>query len=845
MKIRRQENNKMKYFFSTLLELPLWTSLAREQARYIFERMESNEPNSKQIFFSPKHPYWTKTEQVEADLKEQGFDSLDAETMGIVTLLLSDALENGSVTLSISQIQKALAGEDSTSIKERVKNYFSNRKRKDLSLLTFLDASYVKDHLNLISQKISDPEYLKELSELSNNTDFEVVLEYQKSSVLDMRSPYEDPKKENISFKEIDPYPDTPSDALNVEELKKPIVFSIGNFYFARYYASEVKIANILNHRLSSQNPFFDRSDDSKNKLLTILKGLFPKENLDKDIKYDWQKVAVAMSFLHSFSVITGGPGTGKTTTVAKLLVATALLRKALGNATNLTIGLAAPTGKAAARMKESLKNSFSDPNVKLGEFIKITLSELGLSPEYSPEQLILESDTVTLHSLLGMYPGSLKAVNNHQNTLKYDIIVVDEVSMVDLMMMRNLLDALDEDTAIVLLGDHDQLSSVSAGTVLGDICSDLKKGGTNIPSEDQKLLHELTKTDLAEGVMANGIVKLLYSRRFNEKSAIGKLASIVNSDSADKEELDQFFKNDQGINVTNNYANFKEGVYLGIPKIDSKDTDDKKKGIDDSDMLDLLRKNTFIKYVPRRNSSNDDESSLSFKNYFDSILAIPEVCLSVAEQSATPNDEHISEGLKEVFDNILKFRVLSPVHDGDLGERKLNFEYNKNSCDYVNQSINEQINSKEVSIYDSDWFPGKVFLITKNNYNWDLHNGDTVIAGWDPKYPNSKRIWVKRESKQDNGQEVSSFESLPFNMIPDLSLGYVLTVHKSQGSEFDHTVIVLPETSGNSTKELFYTAITRAKTKLSIYAKVETIKEAISRTTDRMSGLCSRLISY
>ncbi|WP_290784930.1 exodeoxyribonuclease V subunit alpha, partial [Halomonas sp.] len=260
--------------------------------------------------------------------------------------------------------------------------------------------------------------------------------------------------------------------------------------------------------------------------LSKVLDALFPTS-----ATLDWQKAACALAARSPFAVITGGPGTGKTTTVVKLL---ALLQTlALGEGRRaLRIRLAAPTGKAAARLNESIAGQVAGLSLDgLSD-----LWEPNLLGEKAVDQLrrAIPTEVTTLHRLLGSRPDTRHFRHNARNPLPLDVLVVDEASMVDVEMMAALLDALPPRARLVLLGDKDQLASVEAGSVLGDLCA-RAEGGHYTPATADWLAEATGQALPPEMLDAEGapldqaIAMLRHSHRFDAESGIGQLASAVN----------------------------------------------------------------------------------------------------------------------------------------------------------------------------------------------------------------------------------------------------------------------------------------------------------------------------
>lgn len=475
-------------------------------------------------------------------------------------------------------------------------------------------------------------------------------------------------------------------------------------------------------------------SDIEMDVLRDGLERYFPSENL---FDLNWQQVAAALSVLQQFSVISGGPGTGKTTTVVRILAL--LLEQAIQSGKNLSIAMSAPTGKAAARLKESVQQQ--KHNLPAKEEIRGAIPDLAM----------------TLHQLLGARrAGGFRY--SKDNPLPYDIVVIDEASMVDLTMMAKLLDALPSDTRLILLGDKDQLASVEAGSVLGDICfpdenrysdstiSVLQNLGLPVPNE----MGEQENT----GTLIDNITFLEHSYRFGADSGIGRLAQAINrGDATTAKEI------------------------LGSEKY-----------------------------------SDVQFNELAKENILDSLF--PEL-LSHAKELAKSKDHAAA------VDRLKKQIVLCVHRRGNLGSEQINT--------WMEKLLRRELN---ISKYEQ-WYAGRPILITRNDYTLKLRNGDLGIV-W--KGPNQDTAVFfegeEREFRTINPVRLSHFEN-----------AYALTVHKSQGSEFDEVHIILPaESSPILTRELLYTAITRARKKVTLWGNLSVLKDGVEATIRRSSGLRERL---
>ncbi|OEY70922.1 exodeoxyribonuclease V subunit alpha [Rheinheimera salexigens] len=276
-----------------------------------------------------------------------------------------------------------------------------------------------------------------------------------------------------------------------------PLVLAEKRLYLHRLFQAEQIVKQQISQRVQQQINLTDKVKQNISQLFTA----------DEQKETDWQKLACVMALQRHFAIITGGPGTGKTTTVVKLL---ALLLQS--TASKITIKLAAPTGKAAVRLTESISGAIAN-----------------LPTDF---QAAIPTEVVTLHRLLGAMPNRRQFKHNAEQPLALDVLVVDEASMVDLEMMAALLQALPSHARLILLGDKDQLASVEAGSVLGDLCRGAEKG-QYLP-QTLALLAPFTASDLSPwqgaGTELNqATVMLRKSHRFDAKSGIGQLAFAVN----------------------------------------------------------------------------------------------------------------------------------------------------------------------------------------------------------------------------------------------------------------------------------------------------------------------------
>ncbi|MDF2154403.1 exodeoxyribonuclease V subunit alpha [Vibrio sp. CAU 1672] len=469
----------------------------------------------------------------------------------------------------------------------------------------------------------------------------------------------------------------------------------------------------------------------------------------------NWQKVAASVALTRRFAVISGGPGTGKTTTVTKLLAA--LIAQA-GRERNLTIKLVAPTGKAAARLTESIGKA---------------VQELPVAPELKAQ---IPTESSTLHRLLGAIPASSEFRHHRHNPLHLDILVIDEASMVDLPMMYKVVDALPKHARVILLGDKDQLASVEAGAVLGDICSFNAYG---YGKEQASAVAHLTGFDTlahsanSTAMIADSLCMLQKSYRFDARSGIGQLAKAVNAGSAAR--VDSVWNRD-----------FSDIEHFGL------------------------------------NSQNYNQMVQTLVQEYGHYLK------RIGQQNIDPKTgepETLTHKAKAVLDTFNQCRLLCAIREGDFGVSGLN------------QRIEKALAARKlIQTQDELWYHGRPVMVTRNDHGLGLYNGDIGICMRDDS-ESEPRLKVFFELPDGSVKSV-----LP-SRVPEHETAYAMTIHKSQGSEFDYTLMILPpDFSPILTRELIYTGITRAKKRLAMYVDMNVLKRGIKARTIRASGLIERL---
>ncbi len=507
---------------------------------------------------------------------------------------------------------------------------------------------------------------------------------------------------------------------------QQPLRLFAKHLYFARYDDYEREFVEAVKAR-NALSTNFDLTE-----LGNLLSHYFKNSGA-----LDWQKVACAVACLKRFCIISGGPGTGKTTTVTKLLA----ILQSLYSKVPLKVQLVAPTGKAAARLSESIAGA---------------KQYLNLDSQIAKH---IPDTAQTLHRLLGVIHLSNKFRHNRQNPLDVDLVILDEASMVDLAMLAKLFDALPSHARVILLGDKDQLSSVDTGNVLSDLCRPLTLGvDHNYTPETAKALAQLLNMPMNAAKptsyeLNDNLAYLQVSHRFKTDSGIGRLAKAVNS----------------------NDLNALNEVYH-------------------SNSADLMF------------SSLESD----FKGFIDRAAERYSVYLAAIHNGDSIRDIHLA------FAN---YQVLCATRVGPYGTNELNMK------------IEKQLGQQQLIKRTGNFYIGMPIMISENNYQLNLFNGDIGII-----------------IEDENGRLMASFiddqgaeRVISTTRLPQFDTVYAMTIHKSQGSEFKHVAMLLPVNSPVLNRQLVYTGITRAKESFELVSLAGGLERAMARTVSRYSGLCAR----
>ncbi|MFT4203621.1 MAG: exodeoxyribonuclease V subunit alpha [Chitinophagaceae bacterium] len=518
------------------------------------------------------------------------------------------------------------------------------------------------------------------------------------------------------------------SQGANVQE--RPFVLDKERLYMQRYFRYEIGLIEKIKAMVVAGN---QRATERAAQLATLqpqLNQLFPSDTTETD----WQKIAACFALLNDFTIITGGPGTGKTTTVSKILELLLLQNP------DITIALAAPTGKAAARMTESLRNAAG-------------------SLSAATQEKFAELKPSTIHRLLGTVKDSLYFKHGKDNPLVYDVIIVDECSMIDIALFSTLLDAIGEQTRLILLGDKDQLSSVEVGSLFGDLCKTVAP--LNHFSKDRLdllkpvLAKENIPTNDALHFLQNNIVVLQISRRFDKEKGIGKLADAVIYNRQDALEA-LLHKEEEQIAFDFSYS---ESVWKDFAK--------------------------------------------GYADYIE------------------------TDSIKESLLRLDHQRMLCAVREGEHGTVRMN------------QKIEDYLLSQgKIDGKGNTFYHNRPIMVLENNYELGLYNGDIGLLrkGND----GVVKAWFLDSDNKDTG-----LKSVLPGLISKMETVFAMTIHKSQGSEFDRVMVVLPDSHRSEqllTREILYTAVTRAKRWVLVAASQATIRETAERQVRRSSGVGERL---
>ncbi len=607
-----------------------------------------------------------------------------------------------------------------------------------------------------------------------------------------------------------------------------PLVRDGPRLYLRRYWQYEQSVRHAMDARLALGAPPVGAPDAALARrdraLGTALSVLFPRPTTAPAMATDWQQVACALATRHRLSIVTGGPGTGKTTTVVRLLAVLQFLRLSGADAPDpaeasppmarapaplprLRIRLAAPTGKAAARLNESIAGAVGSlplDGLPLGDAVRDAIP----------------TTVTTLHRLLGSRPGTRHFRHGPGQPLPLDVLVIDEASMVDLEMMATVLAALPASARLVLLGDKDQLASVEAGAVLGELCARADAGHFTPATRDwvrerTGQVIDDTWVDPAGRPLDQAVVTLRHSHRFSAGSGIGQLAAAVNAgDAARARKLVHAGLADLAVvRLDRSAASLPALVLDGAP--------------------DAFGADLFTDLPPAvglRDTWRDMHRH--------------------RPPAGAPQPE-LDAWAAGVLKALSRIQVLCALRHGPFG------------VDGMNQRIAQLLRAEGLVSADAGWYAGRPVMVTRNDHRLGLMNGDVGITlalpDGDPdanadaaptadadvprarpprSVPDAGRLRVAFPLGDGSGGVRWVLPS----RLSSVETAFAMTVHKSQGSEFGQVVLVLPERlSPVLTRELVYTGITRARHRFVLALSSPghgVLDAAVLRQVVRSSGL-------
>jgi len=498
------------------------------------------------------------------------------------------------------------------------------------------------------------------------------------------------------------PHPEQWQDALAASPLVGEHILHVneGLLYLDRYWTEEGQVCDDIRRRLAAPAPPVEDA-----RLQLALGQYFPGES------YHEQRDAAEMACRQWTSVIIGGPGSGKTTTIARFLGALLTVSDR-----PLRIALAAPTGKAAARMAQAVREATGESGAKA-------------FPEEHRDQIAALTAT-TMHRMLGWQPGtSTRFRHTRSNTLPHDVVIIDETSMVSLTLMARLLEAMPPNARLVLVGDADQLASVDAGAVLKDLVEGL-------------------------GPDSGAVSTLATTHRYGP--LIGALAEAIRRGDAD-------------------------GAVAAL-------------------------------------QTGDDHVSL-VRDARDARDAVTSAAVAMLE-AADGGDRAAALAALD------SHRLVCAHREGEFGVRTWN------------RKVERWLLERTGADWLPQWYPGQPLLVTANDYGLDLFNGDTGVVTRSA--PGSRDL-VACIATGTAGQG----RDYPLTRLANVETAHAMTVHRSQGSQFDAVTVLLPmPDSPLLTRELLYTAVTRARKTVRVVGSTDAVRTAVDRRAQRASGLARRLRS-
>ena len=523
------------------------------------------------------------------------------------------------------------------------------------------------------------------------------------------------------------------------QDEKQPFIYHNDRLYLQRYFNYETIILKKVFDLVKNGSVLTKKRTDEVLQQRGYIQKLFEVKNAGTQT--DWQLVATISGVLNNFTIITGGPGTGKTTTVAKLLAILFAINP------DLKVALAAPTGKAAARMAESLKASARTESSPIGDAIASKFQSLEPS---------------TLHRLLINIKDTPYFKHNNQNPLNVDVLIVDESSMIDVALFAKLLDAVGSSTRVILLGDKNQLASVEAGSLFGDLCDAQKE--LNCFTEERSTLinsfidnptHKISSLNYRNSSthpLFQHVIELQFSHRFKSDEGIGKFSKAI---------------------ILNQQSLIKEFL---SPKADAQ------------------------------------------------VIIDTQYAKSVFEEFIKGYEAYIHESdIKKALKSFNELRILCAIRESE------------NGLYAINRRVEKYLSDKNLIDTRTEFYNNRPIMVTRNNYALDLLNGEVGIIR--PDKNGTLKAWF-----EDKDGEIKSVSP---GLISKVETVFVMTIHKSQGSEFNNVLVILPQQEDIAiiTRELLYTAVTRAKKQVIVQSSETVLLKSAEAQVKRASGIADRFL--
>lgn len=547
------------------------------------------------------------------------------------------------------------------------------------------------------------------------------------------------------------------------------LVWSAGDrsyLYFQKHLRAELDLdGRLRNHNARPNRP---RASAEVTRALREVLEASPLRAGGAAVKWDRQQLAaLGLAVLRDLVIISGGPGTGKTTVVLTLLRCLARLGVAAER-----IALAAPTGRAAQRLSDSLRAG---------------LETLGECPE--TDRPLATRSAVTIHALLEYLPNRGIYRRHEENPIPADVVLVDEVSMVSVEQMASLLRALAPTAQLILLGDKDQLPSVDAGAVLAQL----------VPEKDAPALSEPVRRQIETWLPEVGVLET--GRDHWLRDSVIVLKTNHRSEKRIREAAEGI--NAQRVEVLESLPQLTDATPAGWMKAEGAGG---------------------CWWWPQTQASAFELRSQVHawaEHVYDGPLPGGGTFYELVHERFLADDDletsHGKEWLVRLFRGLDRTRLLTLVRQGAWG------------CEPINEALHNWLRRRSGTGRDREWLPGTPILVTQNDKLRGLFNGDVGLTLAGP--GGTTRVVFARHG---------GFVSLAPSMLPKHDLGFALTVHKSQGSEFQQALVILPPTGARRllTKELLYTAITRAKTLAIVSSTDEAFRVAVGRRIVRESGM-------